>query len=249
MRPKYNPTEEMELAARIGFLTRSLWREFFGRGTIRWQNMVWQKLRDDGFFRPHPRMPHLYLPNPKHPLIDVRSPYFAKPPILSQLGHDELVARSYLLLERDLPGVVLKTEAFLKKEAPISNKGLNIEATEKHPDLVLELNGQKIAFEIELNQKSRSRYRAILRCYRRGGFTKVIYVIRGEGTMNAVESAANEVSFPRDQIQLGFGSIGDWRLNPMLTEIHFDKSSERLSDVLVPHFFLKPSLRERLGKD
>ncbi len=249
MRAKYSPNEEMELAARIGFLTRSLWREFFGKGSIRWQNMVWKKLRDDGFFRPHPIMPDLYLPNPKHPLIDVRTPYFAKPPILSQLAHDELVARSYLLLQRDLPGGVLKTEAFLKKEAPISNKGLRIDASEKHPDLLLELNGQKIAFEIELSQKSRSRYRAILRCYRRGGFAKVIYLIRSDGTMNAVESAANEVSFPRDQIQLGFGSIGDWRLNPIRTEIHFDKSSEYLSDVLVPHSFLKSSSRESLGKD
>lgn len=244
MRPRYLPREEMEFAARVGFLTRSLWREFFGKGTLRWQNMVWQRLRDDGFFRPHSGMPHLYLPNPKQSLVEVRVPHFAKPPVLSQLVHDELVARSYLLLKRELPNCELKTEAYLKKETPISNKGVRIEASEKHPDIVLAINGIKIAFEIELNQKSRARYRSILRCYRRSGFAKVIYLIRSEGTMNAVESAASEVSFPRDQIQLGFGSIGDWRANPIATEIHFEKSTERLSDVIVPHSFLTRSSRE-----
>lgn len=237
MRAKYHPLEEMEFAARVGFLTRTLWREFFGSGTLRWQNMVWRRLKEDGFFRAHAGMPGLYLPNPQHPLLDLRAPYIAKPPILSQLVHDELVARSYLLLKRELPNSELKTEAYLKKEAPINNKGLRVEQSKKHPDLVLNLDGDLTAFEIELSQKSRARYRAILRGYRAGGFERIIYLIRSKGVMNAIESAAHEVSFPRSEIPLGFGSIADWRLNPLETAIHFDHATEKVSDLILPESF------------
>jgi hypothetical protein len=249
MRPKYLPVREMEFAARVGFLTRNLWREFFAYGHRSWKDKVWLRLKQEGFFRAHAGMPDLYLPNAKNRLVDLRVPFVAKPPMLSQLDHDELVARSYLLLKRELPGANLKTEAYLKKEVPISNKGVRIQDVEKHPDLVLELRGEKFAFEVELSQKSRARYRSILRCYRRGGFKKVIYLIRGRGTMNAVESAAHEVSFPRDQIQLGFGSIGEWRANPLKTEIHFDHSSEILEDVLGAKSELNRSEMLRFGSD
>lgn len=228
MRSRYQPIEELAFACRVGFLTRNIWREFFAKGCQRWQNKLWARLRTDGFFRPHPAMPELYLPNPKNRTIDPGVPFVAGPPSLNQIRHDELVARTCLLIERQVPHLQVKTEAYLKKEVPLRNKGLRTVDSEKHPDLVIRNSGEETAIEIELTQKSRAKYRTILRSYRRTGFKKVIYIIRSASTMHAIDAAASEISFPRDQIQLGFGSMGDWRINPLVTKINFDHSVDPL---------------------
>jgi hypothetical protein len=234
MRPRYSPTEEIEFAARVGFLTRGIWQDFFSPGGFRWQSKIWYRLQKERLLLPYGGRLDVCLPNSKHALVQALVPFVARPPLLSQLVHDELVARSFIQLKRIYPGGEMKSEAYLKKESPINNKGLRVEEARKHPDLVLDLAGEKTAFEIELNQKSRARYRAILRGYRNGGFSRIIYLIRSEGTMNAVESAAYEVSFPRDKIQLGFGSIGEWKQSPIQTQIHFDHKSTAISELIVP---------------
>jgi hypothetical protein len=232
MPAKILPLREIDFAVKVGFLPKNLWKEFFAYGGLRWQNKLWRQFLKDDIFRSQSGQPDLYFPNPNHPLVKDRAPFIAKPPLLSQFGHDELVARSYLLLTRAFPAIEIKTESQLKKEIPISNKGSSLFNSRKHPDLVIVTAGQKTAIEIELNQKSRSRYRAILRCYRSLGYSRIIYVIRSKATLSAVESAADEVSFPRDLISLGFGSVSDWRHDPASTPIHFERATQTLNDLL-----------------
>lgn len=234
MRPKFQPIKEMAFASRVGFLTRGIWREFFAKGCPRWQNKIWARLKQERFFWQHPGLPDLYIPNAKHRLATQYTPFVAKPPNINQLAHDELVARSYLLLHRQLPDLDIKTDAYLRRALPIKSKGMRSDEVPKHPDLVLKVDGRCIAIEIELTQKTRSRYRSILRSYRRAGYDKVLYIIRSASTMHVIDSAAYEVSFPRDQIQIGFGSIGDWRVHPLTTNINFDHSTEPLSKVIGP---------------
>jgi hypothetical protein len=232
MRPRFLPIEELEFASRVGFLTRKLWDEFFAKGGPRWQNKLWRRLKEDGFFYSHPLMSNLYLPNPKQREVEVRVPFLAKPPNLNQLGHDELVARSYMFLKRRLPNAELRTEAYLKKEFPLRNKGARMNACEKHPDLVVSVDEEKVAIEIELTRKSRSRYRHILRSYRRANYSRILYLISSGSTKDVIESAATEVSFPTDIIKLGFGSVGSWRVDPLATSIHFSRSTELLANIL-----------------
>jgi hypothetical protein len=232
MRPQFLPIPEIEFAVRVGFLTKEIWREFFATGGLRWQQMVWRQFREKGIFRSRAEWPDLYLPNPKHPLVRERSTYLAKAPILNQLGHDVLVARSYLLLKRALPGLEIKTEALLKREDPLRNKGERVSDTRKHPDLIVISGDKTTAIEIELTQKSRRRYGAILRNYRRLGYSKIIYVIRSKATMNAIENAASDVSFPTEAIPIGYGSIANWRERPASTEITFDHEVRTLMETL-----------------
>ena len=244
MRPKFLPIREIEFAVAVGFLTKDLWREFFANGGLRWQQMVWKQFKEDEIFRSRPESPDLYLPNPSHPLVREKAPYLAKAPILNQLGHDVLVARSYLMLTRAVPELEIKTEALLKREDPLRNKGVRVSDSRKHPDLVASSESKTVAIEIELTQKSRRRYGAILRNYRRLGYSRIIYVIRSKTTMNAIENAASDVSFPIETIPIGYGSLSDWRVDPLSTPITFDREVRTLREILRQQNFANPSFGE-----
>lgn len=232
MPAKYFPHREIEFAVNVGFLTKKMWREFFAEGGLRWQQMLWRQLRTEGYFKARPDWPDLYLPNPTHPFVKERATHLARAPHLTQLGHDELVARSYWLLKEKFPEIGIKTEALLQREIPFRNRGRRDRDSEKHPDLVVTLGDLEIAIEIELNQKSRRRYEAILRSYRMTEFSKIIHVITGKATMEAIERAASKVSFPKHNIQLGFASMSEWRATPASAPITFDHEDLSLMDIL-----------------
>lgn len=232
MPAKYRPIREIEFAVAVGFITKEIWREFFSTGGLRWQQMVWRQFKEDRIFNARPDAPHIYLPNRKHPLVSGISDVPAKAPILNQLGHDELVARTFLQLRRAHPRLEILSEAWLKREEPLSNRGARVADYRKHPDLVLVSGGRRIAIEIELNQKSRRRYQAILKTHRQKNFARVIYLVRSPGTKRAIERAANDIAFPIQLMPLGFGSIGELRLNPSETFIRFADSKCLLKDLL-----------------
>lgn len=241
MPAKYVPDREIDFAVNVGFLTKEMWREFFADGGLRWQQMLWRQLLTEGYFRVREDWPDLYLPNPTHPFVKKRATFLARAPHISQLAHDELVARSYWLLREKLPDVNIKTEALLQREVPVQNRGRRDRDSDKHPDLVVTLGDLEIAIEIELNQKSRRRYEAILRTYRKTGFSKVIYIVRSNATMNAIERAAGEVSFPRREIHLGYASMADWRGRPALAPITFDLEELSLTEILKRHGSMQSS--------
>lgn len=232
MPAKYLPHREIEFAVNVGFLTKDMWREFFAEGGLRWQQMLWRQLRTEGYFKARTGWPDIYLPNAAHPFVKERATQLARAPHLTQLGHDELVARSYWLLKEKFPDVAIKTEALLQREIPFQNRGRRDRDSEKHPDLVVTLGDLEIAVEIELNQKSRRRYEAILRSYRMTGFSKIIHVITGRATMEAIERAASKVSFPKHKIQLGFASMSEWRATPASAPITFDHEDLSMMDIL-----------------
>lgn len=223
---------EVEFAVKVGFLTKALWKEFFAYGGIRWQQKLWRQFRVEEIFRSRSEWPDLYLPNFQHPMVKSIATYLAKPPVLNQIAHDELVARTFLLLTRQYPGLETKTEALLKRESPLYNRGRKIRDIEKHPDLVVTYRGDKIAIEIELNQKSKARYEAIFRSYRRAGYSRILYVIRSEATKLAIKKASKEVQFPTDVIPLGFGSIANWKIDPSRTPIDFGRGEILLGEIL-----------------
>ena len=223
---------EVEFAVRVGFLTKNIWKEFFASGGLRWQQKLWRELRVQEIFNSRSEWPDLYIPNLKHPMVKGAATYLAKPPVLNQITHDEFVARSYILLTRKFPDLEIKTEALLKRENPLCNKGRGVSDSEKHPDMVVVSGREKTAIEIELNQKSKARYEAILRCYRRLGYARVLYVIRSDATRSAILGAANEVKFPLDKIPLGFASVANWRLDPSRTPIDFGHIKQVLTEIL-----------------
>ncbi len=232
MPAKYVPVREVEFAVSVGFITKELWREFFSHGGLRWQQAVWRQFKEDEVFRMRPDAPNVYLPNRNHALVRGFCEVPARGPILNQLGHDELVARTYLQLKRTNPSIEILTEAQLKRDEPLKNKGVAISEYRKHPDLVIVAGGQRIAIEIEFNQKSRRRYQAILRTHRIKDFARIIYMVRSASTKRIIERAANDISFPVRQIPLGFGSIAEVRKNPCETPIRSGEEKCLLRDLL-----------------
>jgi hypothetical protein len=223
MATKFNPEREIKFAVKVGFLTKSIWQKYFATDyQERWRQMIWKRFLEDGYFLRHEAFAEIYYPNPKHRDVIAAAPYIAKPPNMNQFVHDEIVATTYLMLLRKFNEPAIKTEALLKREVPVSNKGLRIAEAQKHPDLSIDLGNSKVAIEIELTQKSRSRYTTALRNYRQLDYANVIYVIRSSTTKNVIESAADGVSFPRNQIGLGFASLGQWKIDPVTAPIHFD---------------------------
>jgi len=235
MRPKKLPIAEITFAAKLGFLPKGLYKDFFVEGNKRWKRMKWHRLSTSAFFKRHRIDPNVLVLNAKHALVGQIAPSISRPPYVNQFYHDEIVGRSSLAIIRDLPNCRVAIEAELKKIRPLGNKGRKLSQQVKHPDLLINgTSGQKIAVEIELNSKSRARYMVALRAYRSDPVSRIVYVIRSAATKAAITAAAHQVRFPIGEIPIGFCSLYDWLENPLAANVFFGVKAVPFGSLLKP---------------
>jgi dihydroxyacetone kinase DhaKLM complex PTS-EIIA-like component DhaM len=159
----------------------------------------------------------------------------SKPPIERQLRHDELLLGGVLDLER---------QGFLghwTTEAELKSLGLDAYRVEgsltdaKYADAILYLAGigsdNKVAVEMELTLKEKSRYRKIMSAY---SFVRelrlLLFVVANPAIEAAIRAAADEVFFPKEATTLAFMELSDWKRNPAeaLMETDDPRSTRRL---------------------
>ena len=102
MKP-YDPSAEIHLAVRCGFLSKELWNEFFAKGKPRWRRHVWTRFVSSGLFKTHysKRATDVIIPNFDHPLVKrISGGEVTHAPNTAQIDHDEIIVKSFLALEK-----------------------------------------------------------------------------------------------------------------------------------------------------
>ncbi len=218
----YDPSAEIELAVRCGFLSRSVWNDFFANGKPRWRRYVWSRLISTGLFKPHQsrRAFDIIVPNEDHPLVKKLSGgEISHPPPIAQIDHDEIIVRSFLLLKKHQIILNAKFESELKREDLRTQRHYNPADKVKYPDLVIEVGAheltKKIAIELELSRKEPKRYRQMMNTYMTSKqFSSVIFVTNRETIETSIESAIRETFYPRWERPVGFVELAEWIKNP-----------------------------------
>ncbi len=138
---RYEPTGEIQFAAKSGFLTRGLWHKYLCDGSNSWRHKLWASFIQQEYFKEHysSYAKDVIVPNPKNELVKkLAGDEISSPPYISQMVHDEMVAGFVLGLQKD--GLIgrFRFEPELKKLDPNPPRyGQNADRR-KFPDAVIE---------------------------------------------------------------------------------------------------------------
>jgi len=232
MRPLHVPIAEIQFAAKTGFLSKAIWEEFFASGSYSWRCKQWVSFLERGFFKPHPSVlaKHVIVLNRNNlKVVKLVGVDFASPPYISQLIHDETMARFLLVLKEKGLIQSFQTEMELKKADPGSNKARDASDRTKYPDAVIEVSGNagalKIAIELELTRKDPKRYKKCLDTYAtRSKVHRVIFIARSNGVFATLKRAMVEVIYPDYERPIGFSELSGWMKDPGSAVIYFSES-------------------------
>lgn len=232
MRP-YDASREIRLAAKSGFLTKRIWREFFGAGGARWQNLVWKSFLEKEFFQEHPSKyaTDVLILNSKNKYVhSLVGEEISSPPYISQMDHDETVMRGLL----DLQGRKLiddfRFEQELKRESGVRYVGGGYSGAVKFPDAVVRLarpgKFKVLAIEMELSRKTPKRYRQTMDALvALKGVDRVVFVTRTEVITAAIQRAMRDNYYPYWERPIGFVRLADWQESPAVAPILFESES------------------------
>lgn len=215
----------LEVIAKSGFLTKELWREFMFRGnTQRGANWSWAKLRESGYFKPHPnpRIKDVLVLNRLNRGVMARlGGEAASPPHEGLFLHDEILLHGILkteshgfldhwFLEAELK--VLGSDTFR-----ITSAGNHI----KFPDAILAFNTSvesiHVAIELELTMKDQKRYGQIMSSYSHmKGVHLVLFITKNRAVEEAINRAMREAYYPAHGVPVGFMSLTEWNEDPLL---------------------------------
>lgn len=228
----WEPLEEVRFAAKSGFLTKALWQRFFaGKLERSWASRRWNRLLNKSYFLKHPSSicVQVIVPNPGSRFVQSVYPgKLPRPPYVAHVGHDEVLYEGLLELLRLNVIRDFVTEAELKGAE--TNGFLHGTEQPKLPDVIATtVSDRALAIEIELNQKSRKRYRELFSAYRlRKDVNAILFVISNRAVMTPILAAADEVMFPKREMPIGFMSIEGWRTNPADRAISFGDGATTL---------------------
>ena len=239
MRPRNVPVAEISFAAKAGFLSKPIWNEFFAKGLDRWQRKQWQLLLDRGVFIRYPsRLPRdVLVLNRKSPLVlAIVGEAISMHPFVSQIEHDEYVAKIVLELGRNPKVLGYRLEAEMKREDWMASQLRQTAEKTKFPDGILEVSGPtdtiRIAIEVETSCKDKKRYRQILKSYAaRRDLSRVLFLARSQYIFDSLKTAMQETYYPDSERPIGFCDLDAWLRNPLNACIYFsngETTMERL---------------------
>ncbi len=235
MKP-YDPTREIQLAVRTGFLSQNIWFEFFAPKHERWKYELWTILGKRGYFlRHHSRRAHdVLVPNPKHPLVQkIAGGSITMAPPVGVLDHDEAVIKSFLLLKQK---EILETAFFegeLKRCDLRSRRHYDPNDRTKYPDLLITIQGPnsntKIALEFEFSRKAPKRYRHMMSSFlTTKEISMIVFITNLEAVKSGIKAAIRETYFPEWEKPIGFVSYDEWQKDPANVIISFSECKQNL---------------------
>lgn len=214
MRPKTDFSAVIKFAARSGFLTRDLWEEFFAKGKDRWRRQQWDLLKTRGYFLKHSSAysRETLVINPYNKTVQAHTGGFReKPPYLAEIYHDEVVIRGSMRLAKGGRITRFVLEKQLRRE---NTERFDVKSWRKYPDAILHLkSGKMVAIEVELRQKSSTRYREIFKSYQTvKAVSEIIYVCESWEIERAVRAVAEK--FVRQLPPIRFLTVEKWLTSP-----------------------------------
>jgi hypothetical protein len=242
MRPCKVPAAEIRFAAKAGFLSRSIWEEFFATGLGRWQRRRWRQLQERGYFvrYPYPLRRSFLVLNRKSPVVkSLVGESISTHPFVAQVEHDEYVAKILLTLAGDSKVLGYRFEPEIKREEWDQKQFRRGSQKTKYPDAVIEISTpsgvEKIALEIETSHKDQKRYCQILSSYAaRKDLAKVLFLSRSKLVFEGLKAAMRETYYPDDERPIGFCDLDAWLRNPFKAAIYVTSGVTTLERIVRP---------------
>ncbi len=233
------PESEIWFAAKIGFLRKSLWNEFFAKGSSRWRRRQWLFFQRRSYFFRHPSSlaRDVIVLNPKNLMVrELVGEDISSPPFAPQITHDEIMARSLLVLTKS--GLIqdYKVEAELKRESIGQRKVHDASEKLKFPDAIVRTTSAgtfvRLAVELELTRKNPKRYRQIIGSYAtKPDLNRVIFIARSNLIFENLRAAMRETYYPDWERPIGFCHLDDWIRDPANAAIHFNDGVTTLAKI------------------
>jgi hypothetical protein len=180
-------------------------------------------------FIEHPMHERYIVPNPKSLVVRTLCPDgVVKPPFIAQLKHDEILSRGLLQCLKTGCIESFVNEAVLKKIEPT---GFALKERQKLPDLIVDMkSGKRMAVELELTQKSTTRYSELFSAYRsRKDIEGIVFVVDGRPCLDAIVKASKKAIFQTAPI--GFVDLEDWSSNAPKATVAFEQFKTAISEL------------------
>jgi hypothetical protein len=246
--------ESIRVAAKAGFISKRIWKEFFAGSYPRWRNRQWQALNASGFFAAVPDYGFVdsavTLTNKgKAQAVSLGlDPVYS--PHAKNLWHDEELIRFALFLERREWISWWMTEQELK----VGTEGKKFLATTEHcdkiPDLIIQWRGLNVsplwAVELERTRKEFTRYYRMVGAYQ--GFSRLdsVLVIAATNSIEAnIKKAQARLNYPQQNRPMIFASMNDVIADPASSELRIGQTRMQLEDMA--NMFIKKSAKALLA--
>ena len=238
-----NVIQALTFTGKVGFITRSLWHEFFATGNLRWQERQLQKLMEGDYLKKHRNVYAkrvLVLTEKSTALVNALHGPTVSPVPVMYLAHDTVVARSLLTLKREHIIRDFHVERELKtygiKDYLLSEK----DHDRKYPDAVFKFKPfgkeRTVAVEYEREQKSASRYRTMLTQYAAvTNLDLVLFIVERPAIKKAIEGAKKYISQNSISEKLAFVSADDWQKSPLDAVIEMPSGETKIQKMCAPH--------------
>lgn len=229
MRTRNVPVEEIRFAAKMGFLSKSLWDEFFGTESRSWRSRQWRRLTESKAFRPHSSVTakDVIVLDPSNKKVqEIVGGEVSTPPYVGHLNHDEILSRILIRLNRSGALLDFTSEAEQKRRHQDDRHWHHRQEKLKFPDAILDLKYDgsliKVALELELTPKCQKRYRKIFDTYQdRKQLRAVIFVINSSVLFTALTKAIKDSRYPDWIRPVGFARLDEWLTDPENAPIRF----------------------------
>jgi len=227
---KYEPVNEIKFAAKAGFITKNIWSNYFATGSAGWKNKLWNSLLLRGHFQKHPsrRANDTLVLNSNDTLVRKLIGYEkSRAPFVSQIDHDETMARIILDLLKNNIITDYRLEPELKRMSPEVHRHFESKKKTKYPDSLIKLKNEdqtRIAIELELTRKEPKRYRDIIEAYATFKNAElVIFILRDDRLALTLKNAMRDKFYPKHIRPIGFGKLCEWQENPAKAQIMFNE--------------------------
>ena len=222
-----NVQEALRYLGKVGFLSRTTWYDFFGKGKTRWQQDQLLYLVKREVLKPHScsRLDGTWVLTESSIKLLEKLNWSCVQPIPPQyIEHDEVIANSLLTLERTKVCHEWYTERELRtlnfKKYVVQNK----DNETKYPDAILEITFQSkpmtFALEYERTGKTSARYRSILYQYSKmSSVSLVVYIVESEAIKNRMQSAIKFLGNDEVLRKIAFVDAKEWKTNPLTATI------------------------------
>ena len=242
MRPRNVPAAEIRFAAKAGFLSRTIWEEFFATGLSCWQRRRWRHFQERGYFTryPYPLRRSFLVLNRKNPVVkSLVGEAISTHPFVAQVEHDECVAKILLTLARDPKILGYRMEAEMKREEWDQKQFLRGAQKTKFPDAAIEISTptgvEKLALEIETSRKDHKRYCQVLSSYAaRKDLSRVFFLSRSKLVFESLKVAMRETYYPDEERPIGFCDLDAWLRNPLKAAIYVTWGVTTLERIVRP---------------
>lgn len=222
--------KSIEVAARFGFISRSLFWNIISSNKQTQTYQYWNELTKSGLFEPLTSAfdeTYLKLTRTSREIAMSQKIALMPLPVLNQIAHDEFLIAFALRLES--ANLIQKaTPECHFKAFPNTLKNLSSANLKKIPDLYFKLNVAnrdiRIALEYEKTRKTSIRYRSMLLSY--AGFSAadmVLFIVNDNAIEKSIRIISQKVQYPVHLRPLAFALASDVEKEPLKFPMRLQK--------------------------